>query len=149
MAGRRVGMMFQEALVRVVVLGFLALAALVVPASAVSPGTRLTITTRLEGGTSPHTYTLTCTPAAVRGLPRGALKPLDACRAVALAGSRLYQPRLSRDISGCNYFAAPRRAVIVGFRLGRPVRTTVEVGACERLLVPLSVLRRFVVWTGD
>jgi hypothetical protein len=142
-------MICQGAFVRVVLLGLLVVASLVVPASAASPATRLTITTRLEGGTSPHTYTLTCTPAAVRGLPPGALQPLDACRAIALAGSRLYQPRLSRDISGCSYFAAPRRAVIVGFRLGRPVRTTVEVGACERPLVPLSVLRRFVVWTGD
>lgn len=136
-------------LVRVGLLGLLSVALLAVPASAASPTTSLTITTRLEGGTSPHTYTLTCSPAAVRGLPREALKPLDACRAVALAGLRLYQPRLSRNISGCSYFAAPRRALIVGFRLGRPVRTTVEVGACERLLVPLSVLERFVVWAGD
>jgi hypothetical protein len=109
----------------------------------------LTITTRLEGGYAPHTYTLTCAPAAVRGLPPGTLKPLDACRAVALAGARLYRPSLSRHIESCNYIVAPRRAVIVGYRLGRRVRTMVEVGGCERLLVPLHVLNRFVVWTGD
>jgi hypothetical protein len=77
-----------------------------------------------------------------------ALKPLDACRALALVGARLFRPRLSRRMDGCNCIVAPRRAVIVGFRLGRRVRTMVEVGACERLLVPLRVLNRFVVWTG-
>jgi hypothetical protein len=131
---------------RFVLPALVACGALAVPASAASPATKLTITTRLEGGNSPHTYTLTCNPPAVRGLPPGALKPVDACRAVALAGSRLHRPRLSLHIPNCNYIAAPRRATIVGFRLGRPVRTTVEVGACERLLVPFSVLERFVVW---
>jgi hypothetical protein len=131
---------------RSVLLGLAAAAALAVPASAAAPATTLTITTRQEGGTSPRTYTLTCGPAAVRGLPRGALKPLDACRAVALAGERLYQPRLSQHLKGCEYIVAPRRAVIVGHRLGRRVRTVVEVGACERQLVPLRVLGRFVVW---
>ena len=131
---------------RLILLGLVASALLAIPASAGPPATALTITTRLEGGQSPRTYTLTCGPAAVRGLPAGVLKPLDACRAVALAGLRLYQPRLSQHIAGCNYIVAPRRAVIVGHRLGRRVRTVVEVGGCERLLVPLRVLERFVVW---
>lgn len=124
----------------------LALPALAVPASAAVPATKLTITTRLEGGASPQTYTLTCGPASVRGLPPGTLRPLDACRAIALAGARLYRPSLSVHIEGCDYFVAPRRAVIAGYRLGRRVRTVVEVGGCERLLVPLRVLSRFVVW---
>jgi hypothetical protein len=131
---------------RLVLLSLVA-AAFAFPASAASPATKLTITTRLEGGLAPHTYTLTCGPPAVRGLPPGTLEPLDACRAVALAGSRLYGPRLSRHIESCNYVVAPRRAVIVGYRLGRRVRTVVEVGGCERLLVPLRVLERIVVWT--
>ena len=131
---------------RLVLLSLVA-AALAVPASAASPATRLTITTRLEGGLAPHTYVLTCGPAAVRGLPPGTLEPLDACRAVALAGSRLYRPRLSQRIDSCNYIVAPRRALIVGFRLGRRVRTVVEVGGCERLLVPRRVFERFVVWS--
>ena len=38
--------------------------------------------------------------------------------------------------------------MITGYRLGQKVRTIVEVGACERLLVPLRVLDRFVVWTA-
>jgi hypothetical protein len=135
--------------VRLVLLSLVAWAALAVPASAAAPTTKLTITTRLVGGDSPHTYTLTCGPAAVRGLPRGTLRALDACRAVALAGARLYGPRLSRHSDDCNYIVAPRRAVIVGYRLGRKVRTTVEVGGCERLLVPFRVLNRFVVWTGN
>lgn len=132
---------------RILLLGLALSAALALPASAAFPATKLTITTRLEGGDSPHTYTLTCGPATVRGLPTGALKPLDACRAIALAGARLYQPRLSVRIEGCEYIVAPRRAVIAGYRLGKRVRTIVEVGGCERLLVPLRVLDRFVVWS--
>ena len=132
---------------RLLLLGLTLWAALALPASASSPATKLTITTRLEGGSSPLTYTLTCGPASVRGLPAGTLKPLDACRAVALAGERLHQPRLSVRIEGCEYFVAPRRAVITGHRSGRRVRTFVEVGGCERLLVPLRVLGRFVVWS--
>lgn len=128
------------------VVGLVTGVALAIPASAASPATKLTITTRLEGGNSPRTYTLTCGPASVRALPPGTLRPLDACRAVALAGQQLYQPRLSRHVVGCEYFVAPRRAEIVGYRLGRRVRTLVEVGACERPLVPLRVLSRFVVW---
>jgi hypothetical protein len=85
----------------------------------------------------------------VRGLPPRTLDALDACRAVALAGSRLYRPRLSRHIEDCNYVLAPRHALIVGYRLGRRVRTVVEVGGCERVLVPLAVLDRFVVWTAQ
>ena len=131
---------------RLLLLGLVVSAALAIPASAASPATKLTIATRLEGGYSPHTYTLTCSPASVRGLPPGTLKPLDACGAVALAGARLYQPRLSRHLAGCEYIVAPRRAVITGYRLGKRVRTLVEVGSCERPLVPLRVLRRFVVW---
>ena len=128
-------------------LGLALSAVLALPASAAFPGTKLTITTRLEGGYSPRTYTLTCGPATVRGLPPGTLKPLDACRAIALAGTRLYQPSLSVRIEGCEYFVAPRRAVITGYRLGKRVRTVVEVGGCERLLVPLRLLNRFVVWS--
>jgi hypothetical protein len=127
----------------------LAVAVLAVPAAAAVPATKLTVSTTLEGGRSPHTYTLTCGPPAVRGLPRGTLKPLDACHAVALAGERLYRPRLSRRIEGCEYIVAPRRATIIGYRLGRRVRTVVEVGGCERLQVPLRVLERFVVWKRD
>ena len=95
---------------RLVLLSLVAAAALAVPAPAASPATKLTVTTRLEGGRAPHTYTLTCGPAAVRGLPPGTLKPVDACRAIALAGARLYRPRLSQHIEGCNYFVAPRSA---------------------------------------
>jgi hypothetical protein len=131
---------------RPVLLTAVAAAALIAPASAAAPATRLTITTWLENGLSPQTYVLSCGPAAVRGLPRGRLAPADACRAVGLAGPRLYLPRLSRDVKGCNYVVAPRRAVIAGYRMGRRVRTTVEVGACERLLVSRGVLERFVIW---
>lgn len=133
---------------RSILLGLALAAVLALPASAAVPATKLTITTRLEGGYSPHTYSVTCGPASVRGLPRGALKPRDACRAIALAGARLYQPSLSVRIEGCEYFVAPRRAVITGYRLGKRIRTAVEVGGCERMLVPLRVLNRFVVW-GD
>ena len=134
---------------RPMLLGLIAAAALALPASATTPATKLTITTRLEAGHSPRTYTLTCGPAAVRGLPAGTLQPLDACRAVARAGTRLYQRRLSQHLEGCEYIVAPRRAVITGYRLGRRVRTLVEVGGCERLLVPLEVLDRFVVWADS
>ena len=120
-----------------------------VPALAGSPATKLTISTTFEGGLSPHTYTLTCGPAGVRGLPRWRLKPTDACAAVGLVGRRLYEPRLSRRIADCNYIVAPRRATIVGYRLGRRVRTVVELGSCERQLVQLRVLQRFVVWHTD
>jgi hypothetical protein len=131
---------------RPVVLILVAAAALAAPASAAAPATtRLTITTWLENNLSPQTYVLTCGPATVR--PRGKLAPRDACRALALAGDRLYRPRLSRHVQGCAYVVSPRRAVIAGRRLGRRVRTTVEVGGCERLLVPRSILERFVVWS--
>jgi len=130
---------------RPVVLILVAAAALATPASAAAPATtRLSITTWLENNLAPRTYVLTCGPATVR--PRGTLAPADACRAVALAGQRLYQPRLSKHKSGCAYVVSPRRAVIAGRRLGKTVRTTVEVGGCEQLLVPKSVLERFVVW---
>jgi hypothetical protein len=121
-------------------------AAVTAPAFAVAPATKLTISTAFEGGLSPNTYTLTCGPPGIRGLPRGRLKPADACAAVGLAGERLYRPRLSRRIAGCNYVVAPRRATITGYRLGRRVRTVLEVGGCERQVVPLRVLERFVVW---
>jgi len=132
---------------RLLLLGLALSAALALPASAAFPVTKLTITTRLEGGYSPHTYTLTCGPATVRGLPPGTIKPLDACRAVALAGERLYHARMGFRIAGCEYFVAPRHAVITGYRLGKRVRTAVEVGGCERLVVPLRVLSRFIVWS--
>jgi hypothetical protein len=132
---------------RPVLLILVAAAALAAPASAAAPpATRLTITTWLENNLAPQTYVLTCGPATVRGLPRGALAPADACRAVALAGPRLHQARLSKHKRGCAYVVSPRRAVIAGRHLGRRVRTTVEVGGCEQLLVPRRVLERFVVW---
>jgi hypothetical protein len=123
-------------------------AALAAPASPAAPGTKLTITTWLEGGRSQHDYTLTCAPASVRGLPQGRLQALDACAALREVGERLYVPWLSRHVKGCSYIQAPRRALIVGSRNGRHVRTQVEVGACERLLVPLRLLNRVVVWSS-
>ncbi len=130
---------------RIVVLAALLIVA---PASAAVPSTKLTITTTLEGGRSPHAYTLTCAPAAVRGLPAGRLDARDACRALALVGDGLYRPRLSLHVRGCNYIVAPRRATIAGYRLGRRVSTLVELGGCERLLVARRTLTRFVTWTG-
>jgi hypothetical protein len=135
--------------VPVLALPVLALPGFEPAAAAATPATKLTITTRLEGGDSPHTYTLTCSPATVQGLQRGALRPLDACGAVALAGAKLYGTRLSRRLEDCNYLVAPRRATITGYRLGRKVRTFVEVGGCEQMLVPLRVLKRFVAWTTE
>jgi hypothetical protein len=137
---------------RLLLLGLVAAAALALPvfglaAAAATPATKLTITTRLEGGASPHTYTVTCGPAAVRGLRAGIVKPLDACRAIGLAGKKLYEPRLSQRLDDCSYIQAPRRATITGYRLGRKVRTFVDVGGCEQMLVPLRVLKRFVAWT--
>jgi hypothetical protein len=126
-------------LVLAVVVGTLA-----APAGALTPSTKLTVATRLEGGRSGATYTLTCGPAGVRGLPAGALKPLDACRALALVGSRLYRPSLSVHVEGCQYVVAPRRATVAGYRLGRRVRTVVELGGCERLLVARRTRDRFV-----
>ena len=123
-------------------------AALVVPASAAAPGTSLSVTTWLEGGRDKEGYTLTCAPAAVRGLPAGTLRAADACAALGEIGARLYAPSLSKHVKGCDYVQAPRRATIVGSRNGRAVRTSVEVGACERLLVPMRVLRRLLVWSG-
>ena len=117
-------------------------------ASLAAPGTKLTITTWLEGGRGQHTYTLTCAPAAVRGLRPGQLRALDACAAVREVGPQLYERWLSRHVKSCNYIQAPRRALIVGSRNGRAVRAQVEVGACERLLVPERLLDRVVVWSG-
>jgi hypothetical protein len=131
--------------VRLVLLGLVA-AALAVPAFASGPATKLTISTTFEGGVSPNRYTLTCGPPGIRGLPRGRLNAADACAAVGRTGDRLYRPRLSVHLAGCNYVVAPRRAIIVGQRLGRRVRTVVEVGGCERQVVPRRVLERFVAW---
>ncbi len=122
----------------------LASVALALPAAAATPTTRLTITTELENGRGAHTYTLTCGPASVRNLPNGALRPLDACRALTLVGARIYLPRLSTRLKGCNYLVAPRKATIAGFRNGRRVRTFVELGGCDRLLVARTTLNRFV-----
>jgi hypothetical protein len=41
---------------------------------------------------------------------------------------------------------APRRATSADTSSGRRVRTAVEVGGCERLLVPQRLLTRVVVW---
>lgn len=134
---------------RILLLGLVVLAAFALPAAAATPSTKLTITTQLEGGRRGPVYTMTCGPAAVRGLPAGVLRPLDACRALVLVGRRVYQPRLSTHIAGCAYITSPRRATIAGYRLGRKVHTVVEVGACERLLVARRTLDRFVVWSGS
>jgi hypothetical protein len=123
-------------------------AALAVEASAAVPRTKLTITTTLEGGRPGAAYVLTCGPASVRNLPRGVLRPLDACRALALVGERIYRPRLSTHIAGCSYIVAPRRATIAGYRAGRRLRTEVEVGACEKLLVSRTTLDRFIAWSA-
>jgi hypothetical protein len=133
--------------VRIAMLISLFAVGLAAPASLASSGTKLTITTWLEGGRSAHSYSLTCAPAAVRGLPAGTLQAADACAALREIGERLYGRSLSKHVKGCNYIQAPRRALLVGSRNGRPVRTEVEVGACERLVVPLRLLNRVVVWS--
>jgi len=123
-------------------------AAFAAGASAAAPTTKLTISTTLEGGRPGTTYVLTCGPAAVRNLPKGVLRPLDACRALTLVGERLYRKRLSTHIEGCNYIVEPRRATIAGYRNGRRVRTSVEVGGCEKLLVARRTLDRFIAWSA-
>ena len=117
-------------------------------AAAAAPTTKLTISTTLEGGRPGTTYVLTCGPAAVRNLPKGVLRPLDACRALTLVGNRLYRARLSTHVEGCTYIVAPRKATIVGYRNGRKVRTSVEVGGCEKLLVARKTLDRFIAWSA-
>ena len=117
-------------------------------ASAAAPTTKLTISTTLEGGRPGTSYVLTCGPASVRNLPKGVLRPLDACRALALVGERIYRARLSTHIVGCTYIVAPRKATIVGYRNGRNVRTVVEVGGCEKLLVARKTLDRFIAWSA-
>jgi len=117
-------------------------------APAAGPTTRLTISTTLEGGRAGTRYVLTCGPAGVRNLPTGVLRPLDACRALTLVGERIYRKRLSTHIEGCNYIVEPRRATIVGYRNGRTVRTSVDVGGCERLLVARRTLDRFIAWSA-
>ena len=123
-------------------------AALAGSASAATPTTKLTITTTLEGGRAGTNYVLTCGPAGIRNLPKGVLRPLDACRALALVGERLYRPSLSTHVKGCNYIVEPRKATIVGYRNGRRVRTSVEIGGCERLLVARKTLDRFIAWSA-
>ena len=125
-----------------------AAAILAVDASAAAPTTRLTISATLEGGRPGANYVLTCGPAAVRNLPKGVLRPLDACRALGLVGNRIYLRRLSTHIEGCNYIVEPRKATIVGYRNGRQVRTEVTVGACEKLLVARRTLDRFIAWSA-
>jgi hypothetical protein len=140
---------------RLVALGLLA-AALVAPAclgstaagEAEAPVTKLTITSRLEGGKPGLKYTLTCGPARLVGLPAGRLTALDACRAVGLIGDRIYRPSLSVDVPDCDYVQAPRSVEIVGYRRARAVRTRAEVGACERLLVARATLERVVAWSA-
>ena len=112
----------------------------------ITPVTKLTIRTWLTGGRPGVTYTLTCGPARITGLPAGRLRPLDACRALALIGDRIYRPTLSLPRVGCAYVQAPPRAEIVGQRRGRTVRTAVSVGPCERLLVARATLDRVVAW---
>jgi len=117
-------------------------------ASAAVPTTKLTISTTLEGGRAGATYVLTCGPAAVRNLPKGVLRPVDACRALTVVGERIYRPSLSSHIKGCNYIVEPRQATIVGYRNGRKVRTEVAIGACEKLLVARKTLDRFIAWSA-
>jgi len=124
------------------------MAALAGSAAAAVPTTRLTITTTLEGGRAGTNYVLTCGPAGVRNLPKGVLRPLDACRALVLVGERLYRPSLSTHVKGCTYIVEPRKATIVGYRNGRKVRTSVEIGGCERLLVAQKTLDRFIAWSA-
>ena len=122
-----------------------AVLALAVPTvSAGTPGTSLTITAWSVGGRTMHTYRLTCAPAGVRGPVAGTLRPADACAALREIGARIYLPALSEHLKGCNYIQAPPRASIVGTRNGRRVRTAVQVGGCERPLVPVRLLRRVV-----
>ena len=124
-----------------------AVLALAVPtASAGVPGTSLTITAWSVGGRSMQTYRLTCAPASVRGPVAGTLRAADACAALREIGTRIYLPALSEHLKGCNYIQAPRRATIAGTRNGRRVRTVVQVGGCERLLVPARLLQRVVRW---
>jgi hypothetical protein len=131
---------------RVALLSTVLVAVLGVPASSATPATTIAVTTWLEGGHGKHTYTLTCAPAAVRGLPPGTLRAADACAALRAIGSKLYGRSLSLHERGCNYIQAGRGALLVGTRNGRRVRVSVEVGPCERLLVPLKTLRRILVW---
>ncbi len=81
----------------------------------------------------------------VRNLPNGVLRPLDACRAlVARRRDGSTCPRLSTHSRAATTSVAPRKATIAGYRNGRKVRTFVEVGGCERLLVARTTLNRFV-----
>ena len=93
---------------RQILLGLVAAAALALPASAATPATKLTITTRLEGGSCP-TRSADLSPATVRGLPAGTLKALDACGAVATTGARLYS-RGSRGTWWAASTSSPRGA---------------------------------------
>jgi hypothetical protein len=135
--------------VRLALLTAVVAGALLAPVSLAAPGTSLTVITWLEGGHGKRSYTLTCAPAAVRGLPGGAIKPLAACAALRELGDRLYGESLSRHIAGCNYIQAPRGGLIAGTRNGRRVRVRVDMGACERLLVPAKTLRRIVYWQSS
>ena len=125
-----------------------AVLALAVPTASAgtAPGTSLTITAWSVGGRSMHVYRLTCAPASVRGPVAGTLRAADACAALREIGARIYLPALSARLNGCNYIQAPPRAAIVGTRNGRRVRTAVQVGGCERPLVPARLVQRVVRW---
>ena len=124
-----------------------AILALAVPtASAGTPGTSLTITAWSVGARSMHVYRLTCAPPTVRGPVVGRLRAVDACAALREIGGRIYLPALSEPRAGCNYVQAPPRALIVGTRNGRRVRTAVTLGGCERPLVPVRLVQRVVRW---
>ena len=127
-----------------------AILALAVPTASAgtSPGTSLTITSWSVGGRSMHVYRLTCAPASVRGPVAGTLRAADACAALREIGARIYLPTLSERLRGCNYIQAPPRATIVGTRNGRRVRTAVQVGGCEKPLVPVRLVQRVVRWPG-
>ena len=129
-----------------VVLGVLLTLGVASGSAAPAPGTSLTISAWSTGGRTMHTYKLTCAPAAVRGDAVGRLRAVDACAALREIGARIYLPALSKHLKGCNYIQAPRKATIAGNRNGRRVRTVLQMGGCEQLLVPASLLGRVVVW---
>lgn len=116
------------------------------PEAAAAPLTRLTVKTWLPGDVPGDTYTLTCGPARITGLPPGRLRPLEACGALGQIGDRIYRRSLSVTRTGCAYVQEPPRAELVGHRRGRSVRTSVSIGPCERLLVPRAALDRIVAW---
>ena len=125
-----------------------AILALAVPTASAgtAPDTSLTITAWSVGGRSMHVYRLTCAPASVRGPVAGTLRAADACAALREIGARVYLPALAERRGGGNNPPAPPGARLGGPRHGRRVRTAVQVGGCERPLVPVRLVQRVVRW---